>query len=153
MEVKVNMRIDTRYFGEVEIEEEKILHFEQGLFGFEEYKDFTVLYDNEGEEEPFFSWLQCVTEKGLAFPVVNPFKVKDDYDPIVEEALLEPIGECKAEDFLVFLMATVPSDPNQTTVNMKAPLIINTLNRQGIQLIVENEDYSIKHRVIQEKGK
>ena len=153
MEVKVNMRIDTRYFGEVEIEEEKILHFEQGLFGFEEYKDFTVLSDKEGEEEPFFSWLQCVTEKGLAFPVVNPFKVKDDYDPIVEEALLEPIGECKAEDFLVFLMATVPRDPTQTTVNMKAPLIINTLNRQGIQLIVENEDYSIKHRVIQEKGK
>ena len=49
------MRINTRYFGEVEIEDEKILHFEKGLFGFEEYKDFTVLYDNEGEREPFFS--------------------------------------------------------------------------------------------------
>lgn len=147
------MRIDTRYFGEVEIGEEKILHFEQGIFGFEEYKDFTVLYDNEGEGEPFFSWLQCVTEKALAFPIVNPFKVKDDYDPIVEEALLEPIGDCEAEDLLVFLMATVPDDPKQTTVNMKAPLIINTVNRQGIQLIVENEDYAIKYKVMQEKGK
>lgn len=147
------MRIDTRYFGEVEIEDGKILHFEQGLFGFEEYKDFTVLFDNEGEGEPFFSWLQCVTEKALAFPIVNPFKVRDDYDPVVEEALLEPIGECKAEELLVFLLATVPADPKQTTVNMKAPLIINTVNRQGIQLIVENEDYAIKHRVMQEEGK
>ena len=51
------MKIDTRYFGEVEIGEEKILHFEQGLFGFEEYKDFTILYDNEEDKEPFFSWL------------------------------------------------------------------------------------------------
>lgn len=147
------MRIDTRYFGEVEIEDEKILHFEQGLFGFEEYRDFTVLYDNEVEGEPFFSWLQCVTEKSLAFPIVNPFKVREDYNPVVEEALLEPIGECKAEELLVFLLATVPDDPKKTTVNMKAPLIINTVNRQGIQLIVENEDYSIKYRIVQEEDK
>lgn len=147
------MRIDTRYFGEVEIEEEKILHFAQGLFGFEEYKNFTILYDIEEEGEPFFSWLQCVTEKGLAFPIVNPFKVKEDYDPIVEDALLEPLGEYKSEDLLVFLLATVPSDPKKTSVNMKAPLIINSANRKGMQLIVENEDYEIKHRLMQDKEK
>ena len=147
------MKIDTRYFGEVEIGDEKILHFEHGLFGFEEYKDFTVLYDIEGEGEPFFSWLQCVTEKNLAFPVVNPFKVKEDYNPVVEDALLGPIGECEAEDLLVFLLATVPSDPKKTTVNMKAPLVINTVNRQGIQIIVENEDYAIRHMIIPEEGK
>lgn len=147
------MRIDTRYFGEVEIEKEKILHFAQGLFGFEEYKDFTILYDIEEEGEPFFSWLQCVTEKGLAFPIVNPFKVKEDYDPIVEDALLEPLGEYKSEDLLVFLLATVPSDPQKTSVNMKAPLIINAVNRQGMQLIVENEDYEIRHMLMQDEEK
>ena len=51
------MKVDTKYFGEIEIGEEKILHFPQGLFGFDEYKDFTILYDNEEEGEPFFSWL------------------------------------------------------------------------------------------------
>lgn len=61
------MKIDTRYFGEVEIGEDKIIHFEKGIPGFDEYKDYTVLYDVEGEEEPFFSWLQCITEKTLAF--------------------------------------------------------------------------------------
>ena len=146
------MKIDTRYFGENEIGDEKILHFEQGLFGFEEYKDYTVLYDIE-EEEPFFSWLQCVTEKALAFPIVNPFKVKEDYNPVVEDALLSPIGECSAEDLLVFLLATVPADPKKTTVNMKAPLVINTVNRQGIQIIVENDDYAIRHMIMQEESK
>ncbi len=146
------MKIDTRYFGEIEIGDEKILHFEQGLFGFEEYKDYTVLYDIE-EEEPFFSWLQCVTEKALAFPIVNPFKVKEDYNPVVEDALLSPIGECSAEDLLVFLLATVPADPKKTTVNMKAPLVINTVNRQGIQIIVENDDYAIRHMIMQEESK
>jgi len=142
------MKIDTRYFGTVDIEDEKILHFEQGLFGFEEYQDYTVLYDIEAGKESLFSWLQCVTEKGLAFPIVNPFRVKEDYDPIVEEALLEPLGECKAEDFLVFLLATVPSDASKATVNMKAPLVINVANRKGIQVIVENNDYEIRHRLI-----
>lgn len=145
------MKVDTRYFGEIEIEDEKILHFEQGLFGFEEFKDYTILYDIEEEGEPFFSWLQCVTEKGLAFPIVNPFKVKEDYDPIVEDALLGAIGDCKPEELLVFLLATVPNDPKEASVNMKAPLIINTVNRRGMQLIVENEDYAIKHMIMQDK--
>lgn len=143
------MKVDSRYFGEVEIEDEKIIHFENGIFGFEEYKDYTILYDNAGEEQPFFSWLQCVTEKSLAFPIVNPFRVKEDYNPVVEEALLEPIGECAAEDLLVFLMATVPDDIKKASVNMKAPLIINTANCKGIQLIVENDDYEIKHMLVQ----
>lgn len=51
------MLIDTRYFGEIDMDEKKIVHFEHGLFGFEEYKDYTILYDSESEKEPFFSWL------------------------------------------------------------------------------------------------
>ena len=145
------MKVDSRYFGEVEIEDSKIIHFEQGIFGFEENKDYTILYDNEGEEQPFFSWLQCVTEKALAFPIVNPFRVKEDYNPIVEDALLDAIGTCETEDLLVFLLATVPGDVKKTSVNMKAPLIINAANRQGIQLIVENEDYEIKHMLVQDE--
>lgn len=145
------MVVDTRYFGQIEIEEEKIIHFTKGIPGFEEYKDYTILYDNEGEGEPFFSWLQCVTEKGLAFPIVNPFKVKEDYNPVVEDALLAEIGECNAEDLAIFLLATVPANPHKTTVNLKAPLLINTVNRQGMQIIVENEDYEIRHRIIEDK--
>lgn len=144
------MKVDTRYFGEVEIADEKIIHFEQGIPGFEEYKDYTILYDVEDEENAFFSWLQCVTEKGLAFPIVNPFNVKEDYDPIVEEELLAEIGECAPEDLAIFLMATVPSNPKLTTVNMKAPLLINTVNHKGMQIIVENEEYEIRHRIIED---
>ena len=147
------MKVDTRYFGEVEIAEEKIIHFEQGIPGFEDYKDYTILYDIEEEGEAFFSWLQCTTEKGLAFPIVNPFKVKEDYDPVVEDALLEEIGECTAEELAIFLMATVPGDPKLATVNMKAPLLINTVNRRGMQIIVENEDYEIRHRIIADNDK
>jgi len=147
------MKIDTRYFGEVEIGEDKIIHFEKGIPGFDEYKDYTVLYDIEGEGEPFFSWLQCITEKSLAFPVVNPFRVAEDYNPVVEDALLEEIGEYTPEDLVLFLLATVPENPEKATVNMKAPLLINTKNRKGMQVIVENEDYEIRHRIMKDEEK
>ncbi|MCH5267637.1 MAG: flagellar assembly protein FliW [Lachnospiraceae bacterium] len=144
------MKVKTRYFGEIEIGDEKIIHFDEGLFGFEEYKDFTILYDVEGDEDPFFSWLQCTTEQGLAFPVVNPQKVDPGYNPLVEDALLESIGEIKEDDLVVLLMATVPSDVKKTSVNKKAPLIINAGTHKGIQIVAENQDYEVKFYLIQE---
>lgn len=143
------MKINTRYFGEVEIGEEKIIHFENGLFGFEEYKDYTILFDSEGEES-FFSWLQCVTEQNLAFPVVNPLRVQENYDPVIEDELLGGLGEMAEEDLLVLLLATVPQDVKKTSVNMKAPLVINASSRKGVQIVAENADYEIKHYLIKE---
>lgn len=143
------MRIDTRYFGEVDIADEKIIHFEQGILGFEEYKDYTVLYDVE-EGEPFFSWLQSITNKELAFPIVNPFRVKEDYCVEVDDSLLEVIGNGADEDIVVFLMATVPSDIKKASVNMKAPLLINTANNLGMQVVLENPEYPIKYMLLQD---
>lgn len=145
------MQIDTKYFGQIDVAEEKIIHFENGLFGFEEYKDYTILFDSESEENPFFSWLQCTTEKSLAFPIVNPQRVQEDYDPVVEDALLEGLGEFGEGELVVLLLATVPADVKKTSVNMKAPLVIHAGNRKGVQIIAENADYEIKHYLIKEE--
>ena len=147
------MKIDTKYFGEIEIGDEKIIHFESGIMGFEEYKDFTILYDSEAEKKPFFSWLQCVTEKWLAFPVVNPLNVIKDYNPVVEEALLEPLGELKDEDIVLVVLATIPKIVREASVNMKAPIIVNAANGKAIQVILEKGNYSIKHKIIEDIGK
>jgi len=145
------MTINTKYFGEIEIGDEKIVHFDNGVLGFEDYKDYTILYDIEAEEEPFFSWLQSVEEQSLAFPIVNPFKVDKDYNPQINEGTLKDIGECLDEELVVFFMATIPEDVKETSVNMKAPLIINSVSRKGVQLIVENPEYEIKHKLIRQE--
>lgn len=147
------MKIDTKYFGEIEIDNDKIIHFENGIMGFEEYKDFTLLYDSEAEKKPFFSWLQCVTEKSLAFPVVNPLNVIKDYNPVVEDALLEPLGELKDEDIVLLVFATIPNDVKDASVNMKAPVIVNAANGKAIQVILEKGDYKIKHKIIEDISK
>lgn len=144
------MKIDTRYFGEIELDESKLIHFDNGLFGFEEYKDYTILYDSEDGDDPFFSWLQCTSQRDLAFPVVNPQKVMQDYDPIVEDGLLNDLGEFGEEDMVVLVLATVPSDVKRASVNLRAPLIINVSTRKGIQLVTENQEYEIKHYLVEQ---
>lgn len=145
------MEINTKYFGKINVDESKIIHFENGLFGFEDYKDYTIFYDSEQETPPLFSWLQSTTEKNLAFPVVNPQRIRENYDPIVEDALLEPLGEFGEDDMVVLLLATVPADVKKASVNMKAPLVIHAGNRKGVQIIAENGDYEIKHYIIKDQ--
>ena len=144
------MVIETRDFGTVEIEDEKMIHFPEGIPGFDEYKDYVILYDNDGEKQELFSWLQCATEQSLAFPIVNPFQIMENYNPMIEDDLLKPLGEFTDDDLMVFLLVTVPSDVKKTSANMKAPILINTLNRRAMQVIVENDDYEIKHMLIEE---
>ncbi len=141
------MKIDTKYFGNIEIGEEKIIHFENGVLGFEDYKDYTILYDNE-KEKSFFSWLQSTEESSLAFPIVNPFNVVENYNPQINDDMLESIGGISDEDIVVFLMATIPEDVKQASVNMKAPLIINASSRKGVQVIAEGQEYEIKHKLL-----
>lgn len=145
------MRVKTRYFGEVDIEDTKVIHFEKGIPGFEQYTDYTILYDIEEGQEAFFSWLQCITEEGLAFPIVNPFRVDTSYDPVVEDALLKQLGDFEIEDLAVFLLATVPADVSKTSVNMKAPIVINTRNNKAMQIIAENNEYQVKHMILEEQ--
>lgn len=141
------MKIGTKYFGNIEIGEEKIIHFENGVLGFEDYKYYTILYDNE-KEKSFFSWLQSTEESSLAFPIVNPFNVVESYNPQINDDMLESIGGISDEDTVVFLMATIPEDVKQASVNMKAPLIINASSRKGVQVIAEGQEYEIKHKLL-----
>lgn len=141
------MQIRTKYFGEIELKEDKIIEFPQGIMGFEEYTSYTLLYDIEEEEAPVISWLQCIEEPGLALPVMNPLHVKKDYNPTIEDALLAPLGELKDENIMVLVTVTVPQDTTKTSVNLKAPFIINSDTRKGCQIIVENNDYPVKYNI------
>lgn len=138
------MNVKTKHFGEIELDENKILVFDQGIMGFEDLKRYTILYDIDGGDKPDISWLQCVDEPGLALPVINPLYVEANYNPTVEDEFLAPLGELNDENLLVLLVVTVPSDIKKTTANLKAPLIINSDTRKGCQVIVENSDYPVR---------
>jgi flagellar assembly factor FliW len=139
------MLIKTKCFGEIDVAEDMIIEFADGLMGFEELKRYTILYNNEEGKKSSISWLQSVDEPALALPIINPFLVKEDYDPVVEDELLKSLGDINEENLAVFLVLTVPSDLTKMTANLKAPVLINADTKKGQQVIVENQDYVVKY--------
>ncbi|HHU70656.1 MAG TPA: flagellar assembly protein FliW [Clostridiales bacterium] len=139
------MRVMTKHFGEIELDESKIINFPSGILGFDNYKEFTILYDNEEGERPDISWLQSIDEPSLAIPIMSPFLVMEEYNPEVEDELLKPLGDMKPDNMIVLVSVTVPSDVTKLSANMKAPFIINAETKKGIQIIIEKGDYEIKY--------
>ena len=96
------MRINTKVFGEIEIIEEKIIHFPSGIIGFPGLTDFALVHDEE-KGIGAIHWLQSIQEPGFAMPVMDPLLVKPDYNPEVDDELLKPIGDLEPEELLVLL--------------------------------------------------
>lgn len=140
------MLVNTRIFGEIDIDENKIISMENGIIGFPNLKQFALVYDEEKKGESSISWLQSLDEGAFAIPVMNPTVVKEDYDPYVEDELLKPLGDINPENICVLVTVKVPQDITQMSVNLKAPFVINVENRIGVQLIVE-DDYPVKYEI------
>lgn len=140
------MRINTKVFGEIEIIEEKIIHFPSGIIGFPELTDFALVHDEE-KGIGAIHWLQSIQEPGFAMPVMDPLLVKPDYNPEVDDELLKPIGDLEPEELLVMVTVTVPGDIKQMSVNLKGPIIVNASKRKACQVIVDGGDYAVKFPV------
>ena len=139
------MKVQTKWFGDMEISEDKIFIFEKGIIGFENFKNFTILYDAEKGDKASIYWLQSTEEPSLAIPVINPGLVKEDYDPVAEDELVNSLGQnIKDAQLEVLTTITVPEDLKKMTCNLKAPIILNTDTMRGIQVIADNDDYMVR---------
>ena len=138
------MTITTRAFGEVTIDDDKIIEFPNGIIGFPDLQKFAMLHDTEKGENSGIHWLQSIDEPGFAMPVMDPLLVKEDYNPTINDDIFKPLGELNDENTLILVTVTVPSDLRKMTVNLCGPLVINTDTKKGCQVIAEEEDYSVK---------
>lgn len=122
------MNILTTRFGNIDIEDDKIIFFKGPILGFENWRRFVLLKSQE-KEAPLM-WLQSLDNPALAFVVVSPYVVKKDYDPFLTESDLEFLQIDKVEDVAVLSIVTVRLNPLRITVNLRAPLVINVLRRR-----------------------
>lgn len=140
------MKAATRLFGEIEIDESKIITFEDGIIGFPDMKKFTLIFDEEKEGRLSISWLQSMDEPEIAFPVMDPLFVCETYNPSVEDELLKNLGTIKEDNLYVLVTVTVPQNIKELAVNLKAPIVINTDTRKASQIIVE-DDLPVRYRI------
>ena len=138
------MILETRVFGEVDIDPAKIIHFENGIVGFPDLQDFALIHDSDQGDNAGIRWMQSIEEPAFAMPVMDPLTVKADYNPEVDDEVLKPIGKLDPEEILVLVTVTVPKDLKKMSVNLRAPIIINVGERKAVQIIFEGDEYQIK---------
>lgn len=139
------MKASTRLFGEIEIEEEKIIKFEQGIIGFPYLKHFALIFDEEDGEDAKIKWLQSMDETCFAMPVMDPHDLMPEYQPSVSEENWKNLGDITEENTFVLVTVTVPADIEQISMNLKAPIVINSSTNKACQIIVE-DDYPVKYK-------
>ena len=141
------MTVETRLFGEVYVGDDKIINLPQGIIGFPDLKKFTLIYDNEKGEDRSIMWFQSLDEPQFALPVMTPSTVVPDYNPTVNDELLAPLGDLTEDNLYVLVTVKVPQDIKEMSVNLKAPIIINSDTLIGGQLIVEDDDLPVRYKI------
>lgn len=137
------MKIQTKFHGEQEIVKEEILHFEAGIPGFLDEKEFYIF---PLEDTPLYV-LQSIRTKEIAFIITDPFVLFAQYEFDLSQDLVESLNIQSEKEVAVFVILTVKEPFNKTTANLQAPLIINQKNKQGKQFIINNSPYTARHLI------
>lgn len=121
------------------------LVFEKGLPGFENYKNFEI---NEIEENQKFKVINSIDDKNIGFIAVSPFDIKKDYEIKLDDDTINSLKIDKPEEVLLLNIVTLGKKLENSTVNLKAPLVISIKNNLGVQLILQDDKYNIKEPLI-----
>ncbi|MCB0355751.1 MAG: flagellar assembly protein FliW [Bdellovibrionales bacterium] len=138
------MRIQTSRFGSVELTDEDILTFPEGLLGFTGLRKFVLLDDPNDE---IFAWMQSCENPGIAFPILEPELFAGSYTVELSRLDLEIIEATKQDNMRYFSIVTIPEDPTQMTANLKAPIVINVNKRKARQCVLQDNNLAIREPI------
>lgn len=128
------IKIETRDFGPIEVSEEDVYDFPNGIYAFEDNKRFALL--SPLGEDVYPRWLQSMDDPSLCFIVFNPILIDGGFSIALDDSERKLLGLEKDDDVTALVIAKVPADYKHTTVNMKSPIVINKANRTAIQVIL-----------------
>jgi flagellar assembly factor FliW len=136
------MLIHTVNFGDLEIADDKVITFKEGLPGFPQIRRFAAL---ELEDLKPFLYLQALDDPPISLFIINPFLVDPTYEFRLTDSDMEDLNSTNSAELAVYAVATIPDDPNGATLNLMAPIVINEKDCCGKQIILLESKYSVKH--------
>jgi flagellar assembly factor FliW len=140
------VKVDTKAYGLVDVDERQKIFFPQGLLGFESLQDYVLL---DAERQPFY-WLQSVDNVQVAFILINPFLFRPDYEANIDNEELKQISISDPGKALIFSIVTIPPEGGSMTANLQGPLVINRDTRQGLQVVLTDSRWKTKHDIMAE---
>ncbi|OGF99205.1 MAG: hypothetical protein A3F83_06280 [Candidatus Glassbacteria bacterium RIFCSPLOWO2_12_FULL_58_11] len=138
------MKVNSTRFGKLEVKEKDILTFPEGLVGFSSCKRFFIY--NKEKSLPFF-WLQSVEDPKLAFVICDPLIFFPEYKVSARKAELSIIEAENIAGLIICVIISISRNPFRMTANLQGPLVINTNNRKGKQLVLVEGSYTTRHMI------
>ncbi len=138
------MEVCTKSGKIVNVEENRLVSFPNGIMGFEQYKNYALI---ESEYEPFI-WLQSIENKNLSFLLIDPFLICSDYEIDIDDDSLKSLKVTSPEDIIVMTIVTVPSDGSVITANFLGPIVINRKNNLCAQVILGDNRWTTKFDIV-----
>lgn len=138
------MNLETTRFGNVEIDDDRVINFPSGLLGFSSYSKFVLL---QPDEQGVFFWLQSTEAPDLAFVVTDPALWITDYQANIRKDQMEELGMGEIADAQVLVIVNKRDD--SITSNLQGPLVINVQGRVGMQLVLADKRWSTRHELLQ----
>ena len=140
------LTIQTKTMGEIAIDERQVITFPAGLIGFEDFTKYALL---DAPQKPYF-YLQSLQTPDLNFILLDPFLFRHDYSIDAPDEYINQLGINSPEDALVLVLVTVPPGGGSVTANLMGPLLISRTTRLGVQLVLADPRWSVKHDILAE---
>lgn len=144
------MKIQSKFFGEIEIEENKIITLIDGMLGFDKLTKYILIPHGQ---DNMFKWLQSTQDPTVCFLVVEPVSFMFNYSLEISDDVVDRIKIRTPEDVIIYSIVVTPEDPAKISANLCGPIVINAVNRMGSQVISSNPEHQVKHYIIDELKK
>lgn len=145
------MTLSGTRFGDLEFSPTDVLFFKEGLIGFTTLHEFVLI--SHKDDSPF-RWIQSIQEPAVAFLCALPNHYFPDYNPALSHEVVNALGLTEETNRFILATATIPAGkPGDMTLNLAAPILVNADNQTALQCVLEDEAYTIKHRVFPEAQK
>ncbi|MCC0783683.1 flagellar assembly protein FliW [Clostridioides sp. ES-S-0108-01] len=117
----------------------------KGILGFENLKEYEIV---DIENNDTLKEFNSIEEDCIGFIIVSPFEIINEYEIILNQDIIEKLEVESPNDIVLFNIITLGQTLEESTVNMKAPIVINIKNNYGMQIILQEEKYSIKYPLL-----
>lgn len=138
------MKVKTTRFGEIEVPDETLITFPEGVIGFKDARGFVIF---DCGDQGLFKWLQSTDVPELAFVICESHLIVPNYQVVIGQKERDLLELDNTDDAAVCLILVIPEDPQETTGNLLGPIVMNAKTRLGMQMVLVNPEYSTRYKI------
>jgi flagellar assembly factor FliW len=122
------------------VQDLSVIELARPMPGFPEAQRFAL---EHLDEEGVLGSLRSLEHEGLQFLVVPAAHFFPTYAPEVGDDVVADLGIEAVEEVLVLLVVHAGRNLASTTVNLRAPLLVNVRTRRAAQVILDDADLAV----------